>query len=431
MKRLLSIFVLLVGLVCSFSACSHLSEKYEHELPSDAFGTMKLVSPLVSVESRAVSTADFVVRILNGSEVVAEYSSYSKMPEIITLPVGSYSVEAYSPDLQDAAWDAPYYYGVENFTIEKNKLTEVSTLVCYFANIKVNVGYSEDLKALLDLDVKVNVTVGNGSLDFLATKPTATGYFKAADTENTLIAVLTGTVDGQYITSTQQIAGIKAGEAHQITYSLKKIEEGELAEFGTVIIGGETFVVDATCTLVDLGDVSVEVPEKDIQDKPDQYEPEENPGVGGDDEPGTVPGDLAKPTIVGDGFDIDEAQYPSQFIADGKPLKVLISSAEGTTLKDIYVEINSETLTEEILTGVGLATEFSLANPGELRNGLSSLEFPVGEEVTSTNNVVFDITNFLELLGIYGAADHNFVITVTDSNDQSTKKTLLLITVTE
>lgn len=427
MKRLLNMLCLMIGLVCSFSACSHLSEKYEHELPSDAFGTMKLVSPLVSVESRAVSTSNFVVRILNGTEKVAEYSSYSKMPEIITLPVGVYTVEAFSPNLQDAAWDSPYYYGKESFTIEKDKLTEVTTLICYFSNIKVNVDYSEDLKALLDLDVKVNVTIGQGSLDFLATNPNATGYFKAADVENTMIAVLTGTVDGQYITSTQTIAGVKAGEARKISYSMKKIEEGELAEFGTVIIGGETFVIDGTCTLVDLGDIKVEVPEQDIQDKPDSFEPEENPG--GDDTPGDDPVvDETKPTIVGDGFDIDEAQYPSAYIDAGKSLKVLINSAEGTTLKDIYVEIDSETLTADILDGVGLATEFSLANPGEFREGLSGLNFPVGEEVTSTNAVVFDISEFLPLLGIYGAADHNFIITVTDSNDQTTKKTLLLIT---
>ena len=138
--------------------------------------------------------------------------------------------------------------------------------------------------------------------------------------------------------------------------------------------------------------------------------------------------EVVKPTVIGDGFDIDAAQYPSQYISSGKPLKVLITSAEGTTLKDLYVVINSETLTEEILVTVGLATEFSLVNPGSLEEGLAGLGFPVKEQITSTNQVVFDITEFLPLLPIYGAADHNFVITATDSNNQSTTKTLLLIT---
>lgn len=420
MKRLSSLLILLIGVVFSFSACSHMSEKFEYVSPSDEMGTMKLVSPLVSVESRAINTSEFGIRILQGTTIIAEYKSYSKMPEIVSLPVGEYSVEAYSPVLHDAAWDSPYYYGVESFKIEKNKLTEVSTLVCYFSNIRVNVVFADELKPLLDLDVKVKVTIGNGTLDYLVTNPDATGYFKAVDVENALVAVLTGTVDGQYITSSQTITGVRAGEAHQITYSMKKIEEGELAEFGTIIIGGETFKIDATCEVVDLGDISVEVPEQDIQDKPDKYEPEEKP----DD--GEVP-EFEAPTIVGDGFDISEAQYPSQYIAAGSPLRVFISSVEGTTLKDIRVKIDSERLTADILEDVGLATEFSLAEPGEYRQGLIDLKFPVGEQVTSTNSVIFNITEFLPLLGIYGAGNHNFIITVVDSNDEETTRTLLLI----
>lgn len=426
MKRFFNILVLVIGTIVSMSACSHLSEKFENELPSEAVGSMKLISPLVSTESRAVNASNFVVRILQGNVVVSEYSSYSKMPEIITLPVGDYSVEAYSPNLKDAAWNAPYYYGVESFTIQKDKLTEVSTLVCYFANIKVTIGYSDDLFDMLERDVKVTVSIGNGKLEYLPTEPDAEGYFKSIDAENTLVAVLTGTIDGQYINSVQTFTDVKAGEARHITYSMKKIEEGELAEYGSVIIGGEAFVVDGTCNLVDLGDVSVEVPEDSIQDKPEVVEPEQKPSdEPGEDDPVVQ---VVKPTIVGDGFDITVAQYPAQFISSGKSLRVLISSAEGTTLKDLYVEIDSETLTADILEEVGLATEFSLVTPGSLEEGLIGLKFPVGDQITSTNSVVFDITEFLPLLGIYGAAEHNFIMTATDSNNQVTTMTLLLIT---
>ena len=427
MKRFIYIFALIFSTLFAMSSCSSMSEKFENELPADAMGTMKLTSPIVSMESRAVSASNFIVRILQGNSVVAQYSSYAKMPEIITLPVGEYSVEAYSPNLKDAAWDSPYYYGVETFAIQKNQLTEVSTLICYFSNIKVTIGYSEDLFAMLGSDVKVTVSIANGKLEYLPTNPDAAGYFKAVDAENTLVAVLTGTIDGQNITSVQTFTDVKAGEARHIIYSMKKIEEGELAEYGSVVIGGETFVVDGTCNLVDLGDISVEVPEDDIQDKPDVVQPEDKPA----DEPGNNDDpvvEVVKPTITGDGFDINVAQYPAQFISSGKSLRVLISSAEGTTLKDLYVEIDSETLTADILEEVGLATEFSLVTPGSLEEGLSGLKFPVGDQITSTNNVVFDITEFLPLLGIYGAAEHNFIMTATDSNDQVTTQRLLLIT---
>ena len=190
MKRFINIFALIFGTLFSMSSCSYMSEKFENEFPSDAVGSMKLVSPIVSMESRAVNASDFVVRILQGNSVVAQYSSYAKMPEIITLPVGEYSVEAYSPNLKDAAWNAPYYYGVEAFSIQKNQLTEVSTLICYFSNIKVTIGYSEDLFAMLGSDVKVTVSIANGKLEYLPTNPDAAGYFKAVDAENTLVAVL-------------------------------------------------------------------------------------------------------------------------------------------------------------------------------------------------------------------------------------------------
>ena len=427
MKRFTNILALIFGGLFLLSSCSQFSEKFEHEYPTDGVGSMKLISPIVSMESRAVSASNFIVKILQGNTVVSEYSSYSKMPEIVSLPVGEYTVEAYSPNLKDAAWNAPYYYGSENFTIQKNQLTEVSTLVCYFSNIKVTIGYSDELSGMLGSDVKVTVTIGNGTLDFLASDPNAAGYFKALDDENALVAVLTGTINGQYATSVQTFTDVKAGEARHITYSMKKIEEDELAEYGSVVIGGETFIVDGTCKYVDLGDISVEVPEQNIQDKPDVVVPEDKPGQepGASQEPEI---NDSKPAIIGDGFDINVAQYPAQFVSSGKSLRVLISSAEGTTLSDLYVEINSETLTADILEEVGLATEFSLVNPGSLEEGLSGLKFPVGSQITSSNNVVFDITEFLPLLGIYGAAEHNFTMTATDSNNQSTTVTLLLIT---
>ena len=48
------------------------------------------------------------------------------MPEVITLPVGEYIAEVYSAPVQEAAFDAPYYYAKQNFTIAKNKVTELN-----------------------------------------------------------------------------------------------------------------------------------------------------------------------------------------------------------------------------------------------------------------------------------------------------------------
>ena len=57
MKRFIYIFALIFSTLFAMSSCSSMSEKFENELPADAMGTMKLTSPIVSMESRAVETS--------------------------------------------------------------------------------------------------------------------------------------------------------------------------------------------------------------------------------------------------------------------------------------------------------------------------------------------------------------------------------------
>ena len=68
-----------------------------------------------------------------------------------------------------------------------------------------------------------------------------------------------------------------------------------------------------------------------------------------------------------------------------------------------------------------------MAKPGDLAEGLASLEFPIGDQVIGAKEIKFDITNFTPLLGIYGAATHRFIINVIDLEGNSTTKTLTLI----
>lgn len=420
--------LLLMLLLPVFTSCNALNEEYEQNESVNAVGTMKLVSPLVSVESRSVSVADFEVRILTtDGSVVASYSKYSKMPEIVTLPVGDYQVEAYTANVPNASWNAPYYYGVEPFSIEQNKLTEVTTLICYFEGIKVDVVFDEELVPLLESDVNITIKLGNGELVYGIDEIDKPGYFIAVEEENVMIATLTGTVNGQKVISTQTYTDVKAGEARQIRYTMKKIEDAELYEYGVIVIGGDAFVIDSKCELVELGDITLEVPEDAIQDRPDPSPaPEQNPDdETGDDE---KPAQSIKPTLVGSGFDVSEPQYVDDFIESGNPLEIIITSQEGTTLSDIYVIIDSETLTPEELDEVGLASEFSLVHSTEFYQGFADLEFPYGEQITSTNSVTFSITKFLSLLKILGAAEHSFTITATDSNNLSETIELILIT---
>lgn len=90
----------------------------------------------------------------------------------------------------------------------------------------------------------------------------------------------------------------------------------------------------------------------------------------------------------------------------------------------VYVTIDSETLTPEILEDVHLASSFDLAEPGTLEEGLNGLGFPTGNAVVGQTEIPFDITQFTSLLGLYGAANHNFIIRLVDQKGLEVTETL-------
>ncbi len=95
-------------------------------------------------------------------------------------------------------------------------------------------------------------------------------------------------------------------------------------------------------------------------------------------------------------------------------LSFIVKSQTGIT--GFTIDIKSDTLTEEILEGVGLKTHLNLVNPGDLREGLEGLGFHTSENVENQTEVSYNISEFLQLLGIYGEANHKFEMTITDAN---------------
>ncbi|MGL5564060.1 MAG: DUF4493 domain-containing protein, partial [Tannerellaceae bacterium] len=237
------------------------------------------------------------------------------------------------------------------------------------------------------------------------------GHFIAQnDAQNLLTSTLAGTIDGEKVNISKAFPDVKAGEHRIIKYTLKGVGEPD-PEGGSASI---SMNIDMSCTVADK-DVVINPGEDVIPDEPSEPE---NPGEGGGDE-------SSKPTIVGQDFDITK---PLVLPNGGTTVVVNITAMHG--INNLYVEIASETLTEDILQGVGMAKSFDLANPGDLAEALASLGFPIGADVVGRNELVFDITQFTPLLGIYGAGTHNFIITVVDqANPANTKKqTLTLIT---
>ncbi len=430
MKRHIK-YLLFIAAIFGMGSCSTLSEKFDPEDPTlNDVGTLSLATPIVSFETRASEVSDFEITILDADGISYKYyEKYSEMPEVVTLPVGDYSVEAASPGLEDAAWDAPYYFGSEGFTIEKNRLTVVENLTCELANIMVRVGYTDDMYALLGEDVVVTVTIGDGTLEFPATDTTATGYFKSIEDENVMVAVLSGTVNGQPVKSAQAFADVKAGEYRRILYSFTPVDDENNDENGIVVVNGADFVVDGTCDVVDFGDIVVVVPEGEIEDTPEASPSDggttDGGGDGGDDNPGEQVGNA--PIIYGVDFDIDSPVYTDETST------VVVKIYAENTLEDVSIVIESTTLTPEELESVGMVAEFTLANPGENKRGesladaLSGLGFPVEDEVVGHTEITFDVSQFMTLIQILGSGTSMFHITPIDACGLTSNATLTII----
>jgi len=131
-------------------------------------------------------------------------------------------------------------------------------------------------------------------------------------------------------------------------------------------------------------------------------------------------GQNVAPRIVWVGYDIDKQQtYVAGMTCD---LKV----SAPLTIADFKVKIISATLTPEELAAVGLAGEFSLVNDTQFFDSLKNLGFPVGDEVLGKTELELSITNFLGVLNMLGAGEHNFEMSVTDAEGNTTTKTVMM-----
>lgn len=407
MKKITYILFFALAAILSFSACDR--EKMDNDSTEQGEGSINLASLKgLSVDASSttvtraeddVNTDNYLIRIYNADEELVQEWKYSELPEIFTLKVGNYSVQALSHEVQPAEFEKPYYYAEESFTIEANKVKDLEPMVCRLQNIQVSVTYDDKLKALMGDDIKTTVSVGNASLEFNK-DDTRSGYFRSnKENDNLMTATMTGKIDGNPESVPYPIKNAKAGQHRIIKFYLKYVNDDGYIEGGFVPL---KLTVVAQCTVIEKG-VIVEQDEEIIPD-PNPSEPEGE-----------------KPTIEGIGFNIDESiTFPIKTTAD---VNVKVISPEG--LSNLKVKIVSDFLTEEMLSDVGLTSEFDLAYPGEYTEGLKGLGFPVGNEVIGAKDLDFAITQFTALLLEPGI--HKFIITAIDQKMNQVEKTLTLI----
>lgn len=379
------------------------------------------------------SVDDFTVDFVDADGVVAESYLYGQLPEIVTLKTGSYTVRAYYGDNPAAAFDAPYYLGnsEKSFSVTNGNVTEIKDpVVCKLANVRVTVQFDASLAAAMSANSYAVAKMGNGAELPFYQSTTGSGYFAYVENSNTLTTTFVGVVDGEELVETRTFTNVQPGNHYKITFKLHNAEAGDpgfIDPTNPDHPGEGPIHVEADITVNDLtgengGNLE---PDEPTFDNPDNDRPQEG---GGDDPVGPVdPVDPSgpAPTIVGlNGIVLGS---PIEVPADGMECRLEITSVATGGIEEFIVTIDSETLTEDVLTSVGLAKQFSLVTPGIYEEGLSGLGLPVGDAVKGQSKVTFDITNFMSLLGVYGAATHEFKLSVTDANGNNTS-TLILVT---
>ncbi|WP_278569285.1 DUF4493 domain-containing protein [Phocaeicola coprophilus] len=428
MKNIFLICFTLMVVLFTFSACH--SEKMETGT-TDVTGQLSLASMKMEVDlkvdtvypqSRAgVDVSNFLLTIKNSQGEQVEQYTYSEMPEIISLPVGTYTVVASSAEAATNGFDVPFYTGsTEQFTIKENELTEVSALTCRLANVMISVEYDEELRKLMGEDVVTTVKIGDNSLD-IPSSETRKAYLIAPASAGSMDITLKGTIDGESVTEVKRVENVQAGQYNIIKYVLSPVDDGNNSVGGNLNIA---INIDSSMTSSDetVGVNPGEEPGIDDFPTDGGEEPGDGDGDGGD-ESGS---EQNMPTIVGTDFNGNTFDISKDVltVTKGQSVPLSVTLLAPNKMAHVYVTIDSETLTEDVLVGVNLAKNFDLAEPGDLEAGLKGLGFPTGTDVIGKEEIPFDITQFTSLLGIYGAANHNFIIRVVDQQGLEVTETL-------
>lgn len=440
MKKIINIFFA-AALALGAVSCSQESP-FDAGEKGNGYGrvlTSSLAVQLKGEQTRAANDTpdvkDFTVEFFNVSnlDTPVESYKYSEMPEIVTLPAGvKYKVVARYGENPEAAWNAPYYYGEStDFDVVVDKIVDnIDPITCRLSNVKVSINFDRSLVDVMSPDSKVNVKVGtSGELPFtIDTKDY--GYFAYVEGSNTLIATFTGTVDGDPTTEIKSYTDVKPGVHYSITFRMHSPNASGTGTITTPEEGNSGINIEAAVTIsdisgeIDLGDdIFEEIILDDESERPtegsdDNPNTPDNPSQGDDPNQGDEPSVPDTPSTGGPKVTAEEPIDLNAWNVAVDGLHCVLNVHSDTGITGFSVTIDSETLTEEMLTEVGLAGKFDLINPADddLAESLTGLGLPIKDEVKDQNDVKFDVSEFMGLLGLKGAGNHRFILTVSDAS---------------
>jgi hypothetical protein len=437
MKTKIFTILTLMALCLGFSSCKDDWSSEDVSQGQLSLSSMNVevsnVEKVITSSRAAIDTDAFLITITNQStgEVAGSYQ-FGTMPEVVSLPVGKYTLTVKSHNVQKAEWEHPYFEGSKDFEITNGKITDIGQVVCTFASLKVSIRFKDDLLNAIGDDAKVTVVANDGGkLEFTPTE-TRSGYFAVVEGSNTLVATFTGEINGTYASRTATYTDVEGGQHRIIYFDLKTNDALPPEEVGNITIGGDSedesgtnsSWLDISTVTVDIitGNVTIDADESlDSSDRPGQETPDESDN---NDNNNNNQGGSTTPT--GNITFTSALSFTTPNTIDATDGKVYVHSDNG--FSSFVVKIDGTDDFNNDLPSMGLPLQFDLANitDEELAATLSNpngFNFPVNDSFKNTNDVTFDITNFIGLMGSFSGTQR-FILNVTDNGGYQKSATL-------
>lgn len=440
MKQLKYIAIVL-GVICGLASCEMRDElkKDTTKLQEDeglltldlaSGGGANVVASKGSFEDKDVNPDNYIVKILDvATEEVKKECFYSELKTDggqVKLTAGRYRVMAYNFDGSELdVSERPFFKGQTDFQILAGKTTRVNT-TCKLQNVEVSMNLTESFNTSFQDNYNIVITNGEGGV-YIYKKETIQKkiYFKVPQTNKKSLQMTVKATTKENVDIVQ-------------SYTITKPEN---SENNSDLAGGDSFTVKLDpgddpsidpVTKIDLGitvdltmietGVTIEIPTENIVFNGGG----ENPGGGEDNNKGPI-------KVEG----LDQTYSVVALSESGPTVRVAFDVPNGITKMVVSIESTNQGFMDT-LAGFNLNVPFDLANPGDLWPILTgSLETGEGIGLLDPNDVIkgkttylFDISEFILLLGLYGAGESVFTITVSDDvNADVTGK--LTINVTE
>lgn len=425
MKKIFFICFTLLASTLLFCACHSESmddivkTKGELNLSSLKVGVDMNVDVVYLQESRAASEVDlsnYIVTLYDGySQQVGQWV-YSEMPEIVSLAVGTYTVDVKSAAEPSNGFDIPYYKGTATCEVKENQVTDVPAISCKLANVMFTIEYEEAFKNKMSDDVVTTLSIGENSLQIPATETRAAYLIAPEDETASLVVNLTGTIDGEAIDYSEHIDNVKSGVHNVIKYQFVPVSDGTESSENTGVVAGGALKISIALDSSMIG-----------SDETVNVYPGTEPGIN-DFPTGNEGGEVGENAIsitgkiLGDkSFDIDLPQT----VTEQTSLIVGIETQSG--IQNLKVKISSN---NEDFNGIGTALgEFDLAHSDTMlddtKDMLTELGLPLDANVLNKTMLDFDISSFTSLL-LKFEGEHTFQITVTDNQGNQLSKSLVI-----